>query len=88
MTGSLWRIKREVESKNTYNAQAETSNNGNAGNQESGLTEKDIVKFKRKMDRLLEYLRGLVEKANHSEETYQMIQEGLMDVMEWFIPIR
>ena len=44
--------------------------------------------FKRKMNRLLEYLSCLVKKANHSEETYQMIQEGLMDVMEWFIPIR
>lgn len=77
-----------MESKTIYNEPEETGNNGNAGNQESGLTEKDIAKFKRKMDRLLEYLSGLVKKANHSEETYQMIQEGLMDVMEWFIPIR
>lgn len=77
-----------MESKIIYNAPEETGNDGDAVNQESGLSEKDIAKFKRKMDRLLEYLRGLVEKANHSEETYRMIQEGLMDVMEWFIPIR
>ena len=78
----------EMKSKVIYDASENVTNEGNAVNQESGLSEKDIVKFKRKMNRLLEYLSGLVEKANHSEETYQMIQEGLMDVMEWFIPIR
>ena len=77
-----------MKSKVIYNASENATYEGNAVNQESGLTEKDIAKFKKKMDRLLEYLSGLVKKANHSEETYQMIQEGLMDVMEWFIPIR
>ena len=77
-----------MKSKVIYEASENATNEGNAVNQESGLSEKDIVKFKRKMNRLLEYLSGLVKKANHSEETYQMIQEGLMDVMEWFIPIR
>ncbi len=71
-----------------YDASENVSDVKNTVNQESGLSEKDIVKFKRKMNRLLEYLGGLVEKANHSDEAYQMIQEGLMDVMEWFIPIR
>jgi hypothetical protein len=71
-----------------YDASENVSDEKNTVNQESGLSEKDIVKFKRKMNRLLEYLGGLVEKANHSDEAYQMIQEGLMDVMEWFIPIR
>ena len=60
----------------------------NAVNQESGLTEKDIENFKRKMDRLHKYLNELAEKANNSEEVCQMIQQGLMDVMDWFIPIR
>ena len=78
----------EMKSKIIYDASENASDEKNTVNQESGLFEKDIAKFKRKMDRLLEYLSGLVKKANHSEETYQMIQEGLMDVMEWFIPIR
>jgi hypothetical protein len=77
-----------MESKIIYDASEKATNEGNVVSQESGLTEKDIAKFKRKMDRLFEYLSGLVEKANHSKEAYQMIQEGLMDVMEWFIPIR
>ena len=77
-----------MESKIIYDASENATSEGNDVSQESGLTEKDIAKFKRKMDRLLEYLSGLVKKANHSEETYQMIQEGLMEVMEWFIPIR
>ncbi len=77
-----------MKSKVIYNASESATNEENTVNQESGLTEKDIAKFKRKMDRLLEYLSGLVKKANHSEEAYQMVQEGLMDVMEWFIPIR
>ncbi len=77
-----------MESKIIYDASEKATNEGNVVSQESGLTEKDIAKFKRKMDRLLEYLSWLVEKANHSEEAYQMVQEGLMDVMEWFIPIR
>ena len=77
-----------MKSKVIYEASEYATNEGNAVNQESGLSEKDIAKFKRKMDRLLEYLSDLVEKTNHSEETYQMIQEGLMDVMEWFITIR
>ena len=77
-----------MKSKVIYEASENATNEGNTVIQESGLSEKDIAKFKRKMDRLLDYLRGLAEKANHSEETYQMIQEGLMDVVEWFIPIR
>ena len=77
-----------MKSKIIYDASENASDDENTINQESGLSEKDIAKFKRKMDRLLDYLRGLAEKANHSEETYQMIQEGLMDVLEWFIPIR
>ena len=77
-----------MKSKVIYEASENATSEGNDVSQESGLTEKDIAKFKRKMNRLLEYLSGLVEKANHSEETYQMIQEGLMDIMEWFIPIR
>ena len=77
-----------MKSKVIYDASEKASDEGNTVNQGSGLSEKDIAKFKRKMGRLLEYLRELVEKANHSEETYQMIQEGLMDIMEWFIPIR
>ena len=84
----LWRIGRKMKSKVIYDASENVSDEENVTNQESGLSEKDTAKFKRRMDRLLEYLRGLVEKANHSEETYRMIQEGLMDVMEWFIPIR
>ena len=78
----------EMKSKIVYDASENVRDEKNTVNQESGLSEKDIAKFKRKMNRLLDYLRGLAEKANHSEETYQMIQEGLMDVMEWFIPIR
>ena len=77
-----------MKSKVIYEASENATNGGNAVNQESGLSGKDIAMFKRKMDRLLDYLRGLAEKTNHSEETYQMIQEGLMDVVEWFIPIR
>lgn len=77
-----------MKSKVIYDASENVTNEGNAVNQESGLSEKDIVKFKRKMNRLLEYFDSLLEKANHSDEAYQMIQEGLMDVMEWFIPIR
>ena len=77
-----------MKSKIVYDASENTNDEEKTVIQESGLSEKDIAKFKRKMDRLLEYLSGLVEKANHSEETYRMIQEGLMDVMEWFIPIR
>ena len=77
-----------MKSKIVYDASENTNDEEKTVIQESGLSEKDIAKFKRKMDRLLDYLRGLVEKANHSEETYQMIQEGLMDIMEWFIPIR
>ena len=84
----LWRIKGKMKSKIIYDASENISDEGKAVYQESGLSEKDIAKFKRKMDRLLDYLRELAGKANHSEETYQMIQEGLMDVMEWFIPIR
>ena len=78
----------EMKSKIVYDASENTNDEEKTVIQESGLSEKDIAKFKRRMDRLLEYLSGLVEKANHSEETYRMIQEGLMDVMEWFIPIR
>jgi t-SNARE complex subunit (syntaxin) len=78
----------EMKSKIVYDASENTNDEEKTVIQESGLSEKDIAKFKRKMDRLLDYLRGLAEKANHSEETYQMIQEGLMDVVEWFIPIR
>ena len=77
-----------MKSKVIYEASENATNEGNAVNQESGLSEKDITMFKRKMNRLLEYLSCLVKKANHSDEAYQMIQEGLMDVMEWFIPIR
>ena len=77
-----------MKSKVIYEASENATNEGNAVNQESGLSEKDITMFKRKMNRLLEYLSCLVKKANHSEETYRMIQEGLMDVMEWFIPIK
>ena len=77
-----------MKSKIVYDASENTNDEEKTVIQESGLSEKDIAKFKRKMNRLLEYLSGLVKKANHSEETYQMIQEGLMDVMEWFIPIR
>ena len=69
-------------------ASENVSDEKNTVNQESGLSEKDITMFKRKMNRLLEYLSCLVKKANHSDEAYQMIQEGLMDVLEWFIPIR
>ena len=78
----------EMKSKIVYDASENTNDEEKTVIQESGLSEKDVAKFKRKTDRLLDYLRGLAEKANHSEETYQMIQEGLMDVMEWFIPIR
>ena len=81
-------FEEKMKSKIVYDASENVSDEENVTNQESGLSEKDIAKFKRKMDRLLDYLRGLAEKANHSEETYQMIQEGLMDVVEWFIPIR
>ena len=81
-------FEEKMKSKIVYDASENVSDEENVTNQESGLSEKDIAKFKRKMDRLLDYLRGLAEKANHSEETYQMIQEGLMDVLEWFIPIR
>ena len=77
-----------MKSKIVYDASENTNDEEKTVIQESGLSEKDIAKFKRRMDKLLEYLSGLVEKANHSEETYRMIQEGLMDVMEWFIPIR
>lgn len=80
--------KKKMKSNIIYDALENVSDEKNTVNQESRLSEKDIAKFKRKMDRLLEYLSGLVEKTNHSEETYEMIQEGLMDVMEWFIPIR
>jgi len=71
-----------------YNASENATNEGNAVNQESGLSEKDIAKFKKKMDNLHKYLNEFVGKANHSDEAYQMVQEGLMDVMEWYIPIR
>ena len=77
--------KKKMKSNIIYDALENVSDEKNTVNQESRLYEKDIAKFKRKMDRLLEYLSGLVEKTNHSEETYLMIQEGLMDVMEWFI---
>jgi len=77
-----------MKSKIVYDASENTNDEEKTVIQESGLSEKDMAKFKRKMGRLLDYLRGLAEKANHSEETYQMIQEGLMDVVEWFIPIR
>ena len=77
-----------MKSKIIYDVSENVGDEENTFNQESGLSEKDIAKFKRKMDRLLDYLRELAGKANHSEETYQMIQGGLMDVMEWFIPIR
>ena len=60
----------------------------NAVSQELGLTEKDIENFKRKMVRLHKYLNELAEKANNSVEVCQMIKQGLMDVMDWFIPIR
>ena len=82
--GGLEKMKSNI----IYDASENVSDEKNTVNQESGLSEKDIAKFRRKMNRLLEYLSGLVEKANHSEEIYQMIQDGLMDVMEWFIPIR
>ena len=77
-----------MKSKIVYDASENTNDEEKTVIQESGLSEKDITMFKRKMNRLLEYLSCLVKKANYSEETYQMIQEGLMDVMEWFIPIR
>lgn len=76
-----------MKSKAIYDASEKVNDEENVTNQESGLSEKDIAKFKRKMNRLLEYLSGLVEKANHSEEAYQMIQQELMDVMDWYIPI-
>jgi hypothetical protein len=78
----------EMKSKVIYNASENATNEGNAVNQESGLSEKDIAKFKRKMDNLHKYLNEFVGKANHSDEAYQMVQEGLMDVMEWYITIR
>ena len=84
----LWRIEGKMKSKIIYDASENANDEEKNVTQDSGLSGKDIAKFKRKMDRLLDYLRELVEKANHSEETYQMIQEGLIDVMEWFIPIR
>lgn len=71
-----------MKSKDIYDASENLSDEENVTNQESGLSEKDIDEFKRRMDRLLEYLIDLVEKANHSEETYRIIQEGLMDVIE------
>ena len=77
-----------MKSKVIYEASEYATNEGNAVNQESGLNERDIANLKKKMDRLHKYLNEFVKKANHSEEAYQMIQEGLMDVMEWFIPIR
>ena len=42
-----------MKSKVIYDASENVTNEGNAVNQESGLSEKDIVKFKRKMNRLL-----------------------------------
>ena len=69
-------------------ASENATNEENTVNQESGLTERDIANLKKKMDRLYKYLKEFVEKANHSEEACQMVQQELMDVMDWFIPIR
>ena len=53
-----------------------------------GLSEKDIAMFERKMGNLTTYLCDLAKKGNHSDEVMYMIQNGLMEVMDWFIPIR
>ena len=76
-----------MKSKIIYDASEKISEEGNAVNQVSGLNERDIANLKKKMDRLHKYLNEFVKKANHSEEAYQMVQQELMDVMEWFIPI-
>ena len=77
-----------MKSKIIYDATENAGSEETNVNQGTGLTEKDIENFKRKMDRLHKYLNELAEKVNHSEEVCQMIQQGLMDVMDLFIPIR
>lgn len=72
----------------TRNTSEDARNDSSMAEHVSGLSEKDIAIFERKMDNLTTYLCDLARKCNHSDEVVYMIQNGLMEVMDWFIPIR
>lgn len=76
------------ETKITEQTLDNAENNGRVVVKGPGLSDKDIAMFERKMANLTTYLCDLAKKGNHSDEVMCMIQNGLMEVMDWFIPIR
>lgn len=51
------------------------------------LTKDEIEKYTRKMNEMKNYLHKLAEKSNYDDQAMMMIQQGLSDILDDYIPI-